>query len=277
MTALAAVAGAVTVVTGFEKGSGKTTFLNLALPYARACGPAAVFTIGVDGALKAGEGGSIQVEAGDVVMTTEALARASSARFEVLEAVPGRTALGPLFLGRALRAGAVTLVGAEHFSTLAAMVRRVREEGWAASVLVDGAVNRITQAAALGDAQFAFTARVEPANQARTAARIRALAALAALPRPTGATRPLEGPVTPETLKDLDGSPLDLSVADFTKFFLEPQELLRTLERHRWSVRRRLSLLGFAVSLRGVDREAFLRAAGPQAAPALLFDLCEAG
>ena len=101
MDALGAVAGAVTAVTGFEKGSGKTTFLNLALPYARAAGPAAVFTIGVDGARKGHEAsGSIHVESGDVVLTTEAFARASDARFEVLEAVPGRTALGQLLLGR---------------------------------------------------------------------------------------------------------------------------------------------------------------------------------
>ena len=46
MQALAGVEGAVTAVTGFEKGSGKTTFLGLALPHARRAGPVAIFTIG---------------------------------------------------------------------------------------------------------------------------------------------------------------------------------------------------------------------------------------
>ena len=43
-------------MTGFEKGSGKTTFLNALLPVARQAGPVAVFSVGVDGALKARSG-----------------------------------------------------------------------------------------------------------------------------------------------------------------------------------------------------------------------------
>ena len=268
------VAGAVTAVTGFEKGSGKTTFLNLALTHARSRGPAAIFTIGVDGGLKAREGGpsgEIRVEPGDVVMTTEAFARASDARFEVLEAVPGRTALGRLLLGRAMRPGAVTLVGAEHFSTLARMIARVREEGWAASVLVDGAVNRITQVSALGEIQFAFTVRVDPGNLARAASRIRALDALAGLPE-GGEGLQLEGPVTAETLKALPEGITAWTAEDFTKFFLEPQDLLRTLERYQVAVRRRFQLLCVATTLRGVSPAAFLQAVGPRAASRILFN-----
>ena len=49
MEGLRGAAGAVTAITGFEKGSGKTTFLNYALPFVREAGPVAIFTIGVDG------------------------------------------------------------------------------------------------------------------------------------------------------------------------------------------------------------------------------------
>lgn len=276
MKGIEEVAGAVTAVTGFEKGSGKTTFLNFALPYARACGPAAVFTIGVDGAHKAREGshpgGEIHVEPGDVVMTTEAFARASDARFEVLEAVAGRSSLGQLLLGRARRAGSVTLVGPEHLSVLAQFIERVREEGWVQSVLVDGSVNRITQVSALGPMQFLFTVRVDPTNLERVAARIRSLDALAALPEGPGPGLSLQGPITPAELKALPLGTTAFSAEDFTKFFLEPQELLRTLERYQCSVRRRFRLLCFAVTLRGVDRAGFLRAVGAEAAPRVLFN-----
>lgn len=72
MAGLDGAVGAVTAVTGFEKGSGKTTFLNHALPFLRQSGPVAIFTIGVDGALKAkdlsGTPPEITIEPGDVVM-----------------------------------------------------------------------------------------------------------------------------------------------------------------------------------------------------------------
>lgn len=283
MPGIGDVAGAVTAVTGFEKGSGKTTFLNAALPAARSVGPVAVFSIGVDGALKArdagGPVGEIRVEAGDVVMTTEAFARASQARFEILEAVPGRTSLGPLLLGRAVRPGSVTLVGSEHVSTLARMIDRVRSEGWAASVLVDGAVNRITQVGALGAAQFVYAFRADPSNLRRVAARVRALAALAALPveaaAPPGALE-IPGPVTAELLKTLAPEDHGLSVQDFTMFFLDPPDLLALLGRRACSLRRGFKLLGFVPALRGLTRADLVQAVGEAAAPFLLPNPCEA-
>lgn len=275
MMDLKGIAGSVTVVTGFEKGSGKTTFLNHALPIGRKAGPVAAFTIGVDGSLKARETGvavpEIRVETGDVVLTTEVFARASAARFEVMETLPGRTALGRLLLGRAVRGGSVTLVGPEHFSLLAEAIALVRREGWVESVLVDGAVNRITQVSALGDVRFAFAVRADRSNLARVSAKVRAMAALSSLPAGDEGHR-IEGPLTTETLKQLPQETSALSVEDFTKVFLEPAELFRTLERYRLSVRRTIDLLGFAVTLRDVAREAFLQAVGPELEPRLLFN-----
>lgn len=278
MKALEGIAGAVTVVTGFEKGSGKTTFLNHALPIARQAGPVAVFTIGVDGALKAREAGvpvpEILVQKGDVVLTTEPFARAASARFEVLDGLPGRTTLGRLLVGRAVRAGSVTLVGAEHFAQLAEVVARVRAEGWADSVLVDGAVNRITQVSALGQVRFAYTARVDRANLNRITARVKAIDALAGLPLDADAdgSHRVEGPLTSEGLKAVPVGTTAVSVEDFTKVFLDPGELLRALERYRFSVRRAFELLCFPIALRDVARDEFLQAVGPSAGERILFN-----
>lgn len=279
MAELEGMLGTVTVVTGFEKGSGKTTFLNLALPLLRRRGPVAVFTIGVDGAQKAREGqghpAEIRVEAGDLVITTENLARASQARFEVLEVLPGRTALGRLLLGRAQRGGSVTLVGPEHLSTLAECISLVQAEGWAASVLVDGAVNRLTQVSALGDPAFVFTARVSPATLERTALRIRALEALAELPvdpDPALGVSRIEGPLTPAVLEALGSRVEALSLEDLTKNFLDPEACLRLLDRVKVSVRRRFELRGILVALRELSPEAF-RARVP-ASPRLCLDPC---
>ena len=281
---LEGLGGKVTAITGFEKGSGKTTFLSLALPHARRVGPVAVFTIGVDGRLKADRGAStdIRVEPGDVVMTTEAFARASEARLEVLDTIPGRTALGRLFLGRARRAGSVTLVGSEHLSALDGAVERVRAEGWASSVLIDGAVNRITQVSALSDVQFVFTVQADRSNLARAAARVRAVAAMADLPLDDGSEAPagleanrvhrIDGPLTAETLQALPSGLQCISVAEFTKIFLEPKDLLRAMSRVRIEVRRRLPLLGFVVTLRDVRCEAFTELAGTDAASRTFFN-----
>jgi hypothetical protein len=278
MAELKGINGAVTAVTGFEKGSGKTTFLNYALPYAREFGPVAVFTIGVDGSLKARDAGvavaEIRVEPGDIVLTTETFARASGARFEVLDALPGRTSLGRLMVGRTIREGSITLVGPEHFSLMAELIDRVRSEGWARTVLVDGAVNRITQVSALGDVKFVFAVRADRSNLSRVAAKVRAIVELSSLPgeEPGQDAFRLDGPVTSEALKRLPPDTKGISTEDFTKFFLEPAELFRALARYRFSVRRTFELLCLSITLRDVTREEFLQAAGPQAGTKILFN-----
>ena len=105
MTGLEGVAGRVTAVTGFEKGSGKTTFLNALLPVARKAGPVAVFSIGVDGASKARDGArapEVLVEEGDVVLTTDLFARSlvGAARGSRDPAGPVRPGAAPPRAGR---------------------------------------------------------------------------------------------------------------------------------------------------------------------------------
>ena len=276
MTVLEGVAGGVTAVTGFEKGSGKTTFLNALLPVARRAGSVAVFSVGVDGGLKAQSGTAapeVLVEEGDVVLTTDLFARVSSARLEVLETLPGRSVLGRLLLGRAVRRGGVTLVGADSLAALSGAVRLVREERWAASSIVDGAADRVTQLGALGDVGFVYTVRVDPGNLPRVAGRLRALVALSQLsvvPDPPAGALRLEGPLTDEVRQGLPEGLVALSVEDFTKVFLSPADLLRFLSRVTCSVRRGFRLLGVVPALRGVGPEDLRHAVGPAVAARLL-------
>lgn len=282
MADLEGIGGRVTAVTGFEKGSGKTTFLAALLPAARRSGPVFLATIGVDGRLKARDAGraaALPVAPGDLVLTTDAFARAASARLEVLEALPGRTVLGRPLLGRVVRGGEVTLAGAEHFNALAHLLDQVRAEGWAQTALVDGAVNRITQVSALGEVQFVFTARVDAANLTRVAERLKALAALADLPveaDPGPGTFRLEGPFTNEARERLPRDLRALSIEDFTKVFLEPGDLLRFLQRVPCSVRRAFPLLGISAALKDLAPAAFREAVGPAVAAHLLSNPCEA-
>ncbi len=272
--------GKITAVTGFDKGSGKTTLLAALLPHARRTGPVLITTIGVDGRLKAHETGraaALPVEPGDVVLTTDLFLRAASARLEVLDALPGHTVLGRSVLARVIRGGEVTLVGAEHFRALADLLDRVRSEVWARTILVDGAVNRITQVSALGDVQFVFTARVDPTNLTRVSDRLRALVALADLPvvpDPGPDIHRWEGPLTEVSLDRLPRELEALSLEDFTKVFLDPTSVLRFLERVPCSVRRAFPLRGISVALRNLRPEALIRAIGSDVAARLIPDPC---
>ena len=263
-------------MTGFEKGSGKTTLVGALRPHARLAGPVGLFGIGVDGRLKADgptRAATVRVEEGDVVLTTDLFARSSSTRLELLEALPGRTSLGRPLLGRALRPGEVTLVGTESLSALASAIELSLREGWAASCLVDGAASRVTQVAALDGIRFLYAVRVDGGNLARAAERLRALVALAALPvepePPPGVVR-LEGPLTEETLETLPPALRALSLEDFTKSFLPPASLLRLLGTVTCSVRRRFDLLGVVAARRGVTDAELRDAVGPAAGACLL-------
>lgn len=263
-------------MTGPGKRSGKTTLLNALLPAARKAGPVGLFSVGVDGGLKAGDrarAAEVRVEEGDVVLTTDLFARASSARLEVLETFEGRTVLGRLLLGRAVRRGEVTLVGAESVGALGAVVGVARSEGWAASCLVDGAASRLTQVGALEGARFVYTVRVDRGGLARLAEELRALVALAEIPvspePPAGALR-VEGPLTEEGRSRLPAPCPPLSLADFTKLFLPPRALLRLLAAAPCSLRRGFPLVGIVAALRDVTREELEAAAGPAVTPYLL-------
>jgi len=269
-----AMEGVVTAVTGLGKGSGKTTFLDLALARLRPAGPVAAFSIGLDGAQKP-QGGLVRVRPGDLVLSAESLVRASDARVEVLESLPGRAGLGRLLLGRVLRGGSVTLAGCEHLSLMGELIARVRAEGWARTVLVDGAFNRLTQVAGLGELGYVLTARVEPSNLGQTVARLRAMALLDRLPGPVRGALAWEGPLTISALRTLPEGLDALSLEDFTKVFLEPRELVTLLGRMKLGLRRRLPLRALVVGLRGLERKPFLEALGVEAAPYVLFHPCE--
>jgi hypothetical protein len=258
--------GRTTVFTGFGKGSGKTTALQFALAEARKAGSVAVFTIGYS--VSGGKAQTMQIAPGDIVITTVALARATSASLNIIEAMPGRSAIGHLCIGRAVRTGEVALVGPEHFSQLTWAIDFVRENNLAKTVLVDGAGARITHAGALQGAQIVYCACVDAANFQRVAANIEMIAKLADLPvddpsesASLGRSKlDIEGPLTASALDAVPEGIEQLSIETFSDCFLDPASFARASQRYKIAVRRRVPLLGFSVALKNVEREAFLNA-----------------
>ncbi len=264
--------GRVTFVTGPEKHCGKTTFMNRAAELARRGARAAglpgpaLLTVGYDGEardfLSGARKPAVPVAEGDVVVTTERFARPCSP--EILDVLPGSTALGRLCIARARRAATVALVGPEGNSLVAWAVRRIAD-GYSGTVLVDGAINRITQAASVGGARFVYALRVDGASLERAAALVRRMAALASLPVAPmrGGDAAIEGPfvldgaLTAETTARVPKGAASVVVEDFTKVFLGDSELSAFLRERTLYVGRRIEFGGFVVACRGVSDEDF--------------------
>jgi hypothetical protein len=273
----AALSGRVTFVTGPEKGSGKTSLLNYALGLLREAGESPAFLgVGFDG--EAGDATSrasrIACRSGEVFVSAERFLRSSSCLPEILEALPGSTALGRLAVARARRDGWAVLVGPERNEHTAFAIDAIRSGPWSSTVLVDGAMNRITQVSAFRGARFLFSVRASPGDLERN---VRAMArawALARLPEAGSAPLPepayrLAGPLTAQTLARVPPEARSIIVEDFTKVFLDAQALAALSRDRSLAVEAGIEFAGFAVSLRDLPRERFsaaLRAAagGPE-------------
>lgn len=280
--------GSVTFVTGPEKHCGKTTFMNRAAWIVRqAAGPAkrpgpALLTAGYDGEsrdfLSGARKPAVPVRAGDLVLTTERFARPCLP--EIIDVLPGQTALGRLCIARARRDSVVALVGPEGNSQIAWAIDRIVTGGLTDTVLVDGAINRITQVASMPGARFVYVLRVERGTLRQAVGRVRRIGLLTSLPvagaRGDETSRHgqssvvardeppdtfwLDDALTAETAARLPSTARMVVVEDLTKVFLGDSELPAFIRDRALLVRRRLDFGGFVVSCRGLGNDDFIAA-----------------
>jgi hypothetical protein len=125
---------------------------------------------------------AVPVCCGDVFVTAERFLRQSGTCPEILDVAPGVGALGRLCIARASRDGVVALVGPEGNKAVAWILETLVDGGLADTVLVDGAINRITQAASRKAARFVYVLRVDRAGLRRAWTGFAASVALMALP-----------------------------------------------------------------------------------------------
>jgi hypothetical protein len=271
--------GQVMFVSGPEKHCGKTTFMNRAMALARrgaaAAGkaPPAVLTVGYDGEARDFLTGvrkpAVPVCSGDIFVTAERFIRPSGTCPEILDVAPGVGALGRLCIARANRDGVVALVGPEGNRAVAWILETLVEGGLAETVLVDGAINRITQAASRSAARFVYVLRVDRAGLRRAVERVRRIGALMALPMAldgshVGDPLHVDGALTSETAARIPMAVKSVVVDDFTKIFLDCQELAAFTRERSLSVARQIDFAGFVVSCRGLSDEEFLRSLDDQ-------------
>lgn len=278
--------GRTLFAAGPGKDAGKTTFLVRAAALARRAAaeaglkPPALLSVGYDGEardyLSGARKPTVPVEAGDVYVTAERFLRQGGASPEILEAAPGRSALGRLCVARATRAGRAALVGPEGNGIVAELLSMILDGGLASVALVDGSVNRITQIASRRDALMAYAQRIDRGNLDASLDAMRRVALLLGLPladalRDAGAGRPgaqeaadapaafeLDGALTAASAAALPKEARAVIVGDFTKIFLDYRALLAFMRTRRLYVRTRPEFAGFVAVTRGLSDEAVL-------------------
>src|ERR1700694_863913 len=143
---------------GLAKNVGKTTATNSLLQALLderlyAASELALTSLGLDGEATDAMTGLPKPryvpQAGLLVATTNELLRqaeSEGARFERLQQLPGRTALGPVFLARVTRPGRVVIAGPTLLRDLRVTLDQFGASG-AKLGIIDGAINRLGAAA----------------------------------------------------------------------------------------------------------------------------------
>lgn len=272
----------ISIVTGLAKGCGKTAFAEaicLALEsgghgYAR-------IAVGVD---TSGEKPT-RLPRGTVFCTSGAFLAEAGCMPEVLGELPSPSALGRLAIARATRPGEARLAGPERNEDLSYIVETIRAEGWASSVVVDGSLNRITQAAGLEGVRLFHAARAGRADFRSVARKLRHVRRLARLPagrraphadteRDSGdsSTAFLAGPVTPSVLDGLPSSVSRVVAEDFTKLFLDEAEFSRYSAGITFELGKSIDFGGFSIALRDIDAVEFAAELGDAAGDVVCWD-----
>lgn len=256
----------VTFITGSRKGAGKTTFLNYALRQLRQEVPVAFLTIGVDGEMPDSTSGpakpQILTREGDTLLTCQTALAKTDGLCEIRQVFPYKTVLGRSVLVRMLRGGFVELVGPEDNRQLAAVIRHIQDNEGIRTVLVDGAVNRLTQVSSISQAGYVYVVRADRHGLEKTALEIRRMLALDKIPPWTDSLYEtcyrMPGALTESRLQSLPEECQQLLVQDFTKVFLSNRQLAKLRGKYTLFFRDILPLRFFVVILFELDKEEFL-------------------
>jgi hypothetical protein len=253
-------------IVGSRKNAGKTTFLNYAMNRLRGGGALGALSVGVDGESRDLIFGNpkpqVRAEKGDLLLCSDTALKAADLHCEILNVYPFRTAIGRPVLVRALRPGRAEISGPENNDQLAEILADMRRHG-AGTVFVDGAVDRITQAASAGRAAFVYVAKVEPDNLDSSAAAIKLVWSASGVPLcRAGEKLPepvfiIDGALTAGRVPGKDVKRGTLVIEDPTKVFLGWQQWVELRSRFELRFGAKPELAAFIVNLCNVSRHDF--------------------
>ena len=274
---------ATTFLLGSEKHAGKTTLLNYLIRRLRGRQPLAYLSVGVDGEGRDLISGvpkpHVVAAEGDWLVTAEQALRRSDLSAEIHEVFPFSTVMGPPVLARVVRGGSVELIGPGANTQLAKILEYIVADAGIETVLVDGAINRVTQVAAATQGAYVFVLRVTRNNLTRAIDTMRRLFRLQDVPVAPGdhsideQTLVLDGALTSERANSINPACRTIILEDFSHIFLTHTELLSLQRRVQLRFRRRLEFRAFVVNLHDLPRQEFLdELAAPDLAEKVVFN-----
>ncbi|RLI51923.1 MAG: hypothetical protein DRP09_18715 [Candidatus Thorarchaeota archaeon] len=254
-----------TFIVGNDKHAGKTIFLKYALRNLRARSyRPAYMSIGVDGEgrdlLDGVAKPTIIVQPDDLVITSAQCLESSDAAYQILNVFPQGTVLGRMVLVNITRSGFVELTGPENNQQLSAILDYVQDETEADAVLVDGAVNRLSQVSSNHSSGFVMVMKVTASNLIQVAEQIRLLYLLNNLPSCSNHdTLPITGALTESRLEAIPADCKAINILDFTRVFLSYRQMQSLCDKYSVSIKNKFILRYFIVNLFDVAKAAFAK------------------
>jgi hypothetical protein len=234
--------------------------------------PVVIMSIGVDGERCDQIGGmpkpDISLTLGDYVVTSESAMRRSGACFELIEVFEHSTIMGRPILAKALRSGAVELLRPGDNREVSEILSVIRSILPHATILIDGAADRLTQVASCKQAGFFVIMRIEPTSLTRCIEKLRLLYSMGQIL--SCEEQCLEyreqqivwhsGALTSSKYTQLPRDCQLLILDDFTKVFLSYREFQSLLGRCEVRFRHTYEMFGLVVILRDLTQHQFLAA-----------------
>jgi hypothetical protein len=254
-----------TFIAGNDKHAGKTTFLKYVLRNLREMGYCpAYMSIGVDGEscdiLDGAAKPTIIVQSGDLVVTSAQSLENSDAAYQILNVFQQGTVLGRMVLVKIVRSGFIELTGPENNQQLCHILDYIQNETQTDTIVVDGAVNRLSQVASDRSAGFVMVMKVTASNLAHAADQIRLLDLLDNLPSCSDPDSVLiTGALTESRLADIDEDCKAITIMDFTRVFLSYRQMVSLCKKYSVSIKNKFTLRYFVVNLFDIDKDEFAK------------------
>ena len=257
----------VSFISGSSKNAGKTTYLNYLLTNIRGQIEFAFLTIGIDGEGKDQIFGNdkpvIETEEGDVLLSCESMMTNSDASFTILEVFPWKTVLGKLLLLKTIRKGLIELAGPENNHQLEIILGNIRNTHQIESIIIDGAINRITQISSALNSQFFYIMKINRESLKSLLEKMKIISLLNDVGTWSKAksmenVKYISGAITKNSFQDIPKEVKTIIIDDFTKIFLNLSELRKLLEIFSIYFKNKIKLISFVCNLYDIEEQYFI-------------------